>query len=238
MGFSSAFIPSSQNCSTINSPNSAHLLPCVNRPPASSQEESSRRGWENSLQILKQLVLLPTQGWVLSLVLYSQYTNYCPSMDPSVKILKSEVCNLLNYRRVVEQLVFWNSHNNLELNMLKTVEMIVNLRRKPPPPLTAPVIYVKNVMDMVSINLELNMLKTVEMIVNLRRKKPPPLTAPVICVKNVMDMVCIRFLGSTNTRELKSYININSFTKKDQHRMYFLHQLKKISCSLSSSLCL
>ncbi len=42
------------------------------------------------------------------------------------------------YRQEVEQLDVWCSLNNLELNTLKTVEMIVDFRRKPPalPPLT------------------------------------------------------------------------------------------------------
>ncbi|KAK3561781.1 hypothetical protein QTP86_014205, partial [Hemibagrus guttatus] len=42
------------------------------------------------------------------------------------------------YRQEVEQLAVWCSHNNLELNTLKTVEMIVDFRRNPPalPPLT------------------------------------------------------------------------------------------------------
>ncbi len=42
------------------------------------------------------------------------------------------------YRQEVEQLAIWCSHNNLELNTLKTVEMIVDFRRNPPafPPLT------------------------------------------------------------------------------------------------------
>ncbi|KAK3566940.1 hypothetical protein QTP86_006756 [Hemibagrus guttatus] len=42
------------------------------------------------------------------------------------------------YRQEVEQLSVWCSHNNLELNTLKTVEMIVDFRRNPPalPPLT------------------------------------------------------------------------------------------------------
>ncbi|KAL0195801.1 hypothetical protein M9458_009373, partial [Cirrhinus mrigala] len=42
------------------------------------------------------------------------------------------------YRQEIEQLSLWCSHNNLELNTLKTVEMTVDFRRKPPalPPLT------------------------------------------------------------------------------------------------------
>ncbi|KAK3524747.1 hypothetical protein QTP86_002195, partial [Hemibagrus guttatus] len=41
------------------------------------------------------------------------------------------------YRQEVEQLAVWCSLNNLELNTLKTVEMVVDFRRNPPaPPLT------------------------------------------------------------------------------------------------------
>ncbi len=42
------------------------------------------------------------------------------------------------YRQEVKELAVWCSLNNLELNTLKTVEMIVNFRRNPPalPPLT------------------------------------------------------------------------------------------------------
>ncbi|KAI3372935.1 hypothetical protein L3Q82_022731, partial [Scortum barcoo] len=42
------------------------------------------------------------------------------------------------YRQEVEQLAFWCGQNNLELNMLKTVEMTVDFRRSPPtlPPLS------------------------------------------------------------------------------------------------------
>ncbi|KAK3539466.1 hypothetical protein QTP70_008496 [Hemibagrus guttatus] len=36
------------------------------------------------------------------------------------------------YRQDIEQLAAWCSHNNLELNMLKTVEMMVDLRKNPP----------------------------------------------------------------------------------------------------------
>ncbi len=42
------------------------------------------------------------------------------------------------YRQEVKELAVWCSLNNLELNTLKTVEMIVDFRRNPPalPPLT------------------------------------------------------------------------------------------------------
>ncbi|KAL0156663.1 hypothetical protein M9458_047909, partial [Cirrhinus mrigala] len=88
------------------------------------------------------------QGCVLSPLLFSLYTNDCTSKDPSVKLLKfaddTTVIGLIRdgdesaYRQEVEQLSLWCSQNNLELNTLKTVEMTVDFRRKPPalPPLT------------------------------------------------------------------------------------------------------
>ncbi len=76
------------------------------------------------------------------------YTNNCTSKEPSVKLLKfadgTTVIGLIKdgdesaYRQEVEQLAVWCSLNNLELNTLKTVEMIVDFRRDAPalPPLT------------------------------------------------------------------------------------------------------
>ncbi|KAL0201439.1 hypothetical protein M9458_004626, partial [Cirrhinus mrigala] len=88
------------------------------------------------------------QGCILSPLLFSLYTNDCTSKDPSVQLLKfaddTTVISLIRdgdesaYRQEVERLSLWCSHNNLELNTLKTVEMTVDFRRKPPalPPLT------------------------------------------------------------------------------------------------------
>ncbi|KAK3513874.1 hypothetical protein QTP70_032885, partial [Hemibagrus guttatus] len=88
------------------------------------------------------------QGCVLSPLLFSLYTNDCSSTDPSVKLLKfadnTTVIGLIQdgdesaYRQEIEQLAAWCSRNNLELNTLKTVEMIVDFRRNTPalPPLT------------------------------------------------------------------------------------------------------
>ncbi|KAL0162331.1 hypothetical protein M9458_041727 [Cirrhinus mrigala] len=88
------------------------------------------------------------QGCVLSPLLFSLYTNDCTSKDPSVKLLKfadnTTVIGLIQdgdesaYRQEVKELTVWCSHNNLELNTLKTVEMTVDFRRNSPalPPLT------------------------------------------------------------------------------------------------------
>ncbi len=79
------------------------------------------------------------QGCVLSLMLFSLYTNDCTSKDPSVKLLKfaddSTLISLIqdgdesSYRQEVKELAVWCTFNNLELNTLKTVEMVVDFRR-------------------------------------------------------------------------------------------------------------
>ncbi len=81
-------------------------------------------------------------GCVLSPLLFSLYTNDCTSKDPSVKLLKfaddTTLIGLIQdgdesaYRQEVKELAVWCSLNNLELNTLKTVEMIVDFRRNPP----------------------------------------------------------------------------------------------------------
>ncbi len=82
------------------------------------------------------------QGCILSPLLFSLYTNDCISKDPSVKLLKfaddTTLISLIQdgdesaYRQEVKELAVWCSLNNLELNTLKTVEMIVDFRRNPP----------------------------------------------------------------------------------------------------------
>ncbi|KAI2657495.1 putative RNA-directed DNA polymerase from transposon BS [Labeo rohita] len=82
------------------------------------------------------------QGCVLSPLLFSPCTNDCISKDPSVKLLKfaddTTVIGFIQdgdesaYRQEVKQVSLWCSHNNLELNTLKIVEMTVDFRRNPP----------------------------------------------------------------------------------------------------------
>ncbi len=81
------------------------------------------------------------QGCVLSPLLFSLYTNHCTSRDTSIKLLKfaddTTLIGLIQdgdesaYRQEVKELAVWCSLNNLELNMLKTMEMIVDFRRNP-----------------------------------------------------------------------------------------------------------
>ncbi len=96
----------------------------------------------------RTIITWSSQGCVLSPLLFSLYTNDCTSKDPSVKLLKfaddTTLIGLIQdddksaYRQEVKKLAVWCSLNNLELNTLKTVEMIVDFRRSPPalPPLT------------------------------------------------------------------------------------------------------
>ncbi len=84
------------------------------------------------------------QSCVLSPLLFSLYTIDCTSKDPSVKLLKfadeTTVIGLIQdgdesaYRQEVKELAVWCILNNLELNTLKTMEMIVDFKRTPPPP--------------------------------------------------------------------------------------------------------
>ncbi len=81
------------------------------------------------------------QGCVLSPLIFSLYTNDCTSKDPSFKLLKSSddttLIGLIQsaYRQEANELAFWCSLNNLKLNMIKTMEMIIDFRRTPPPAL-------------------------------------------------------------------------------------------------------
>ncbi|KAK3526126.1 hypothetical protein QTP70_016106, partial [Hemibagrus guttatus] len=83
------------------------------------------------------------QGCVLSPLLFSLYTNGCTSGHQSVKLLKfaddTTLIGLISdgdesaYRGEMDRLVSWCSMNNLELNSLKTVEMIMDFRKDPAP---------------------------------------------------------------------------------------------------------
>ncbi len=67
------------------------------------------------------------------------YTNDCTYKDPSVMLLKFADDTILidliqdgdesAYRQEVKELAVWCSLNNMELNTLKTVDMIVDFRR-------------------------------------------------------------------------------------------------------------
>ncbi|KAK3565359.1 hypothetical protein QTP86_007116 [Hemibagrus guttatus] len=83
------------------------------------------------------------QGCVLSPLLFSLYTNGCTAGHQSVKLLKfaddTTLIGLIShgdelaYRGEMDRLVSWCSMNNLELNSVKTVEMIVDFRKDPAP---------------------------------------------------------------------------------------------------------
>ncbi len=85
------------------------------------------------------------QGYGLSPLLFSLYANDSTSKDPSVKLLKfaddTTLIGLIQdgdesaYRQEFKELAVWSSLINLELNTLKTVEMIMAFRRTPPPAL-------------------------------------------------------------------------------------------------------
>ena len=88
------------------------------------------------------------QGCVLSPMFYSLYTHDCLSCHVRTKILKfaddTTVIGLITnsdeseYRDQVNKLISWCNDNNLELNVNKTKEIIVDFRTKkssPPSPL-------------------------------------------------------------------------------------------------------
>ena len=87
------------------------------------------------------------QGCLLSPMLYSLFTHDCLSCHVGTKILKfaddTTLIGLITnsdeseYRDQVNKLISWCNDNNLELNVNKTKEMIVDFRRKkssPPSP--------------------------------------------------------------------------------------------------------
>ncbi len=132
--------PSSQTSFRINWHSSPSPPPSVSGSPVSWQTVSRWWGWKNS----SNTRTISTGD--LSPLLFSLYTNGCAFKDPSVKLLKfADDTTLIGiiqdgdesaYRQEVKELAVWCSLNNLELNPLKTVEMIVDFKRTPPPPLS------------------------------------------------------------------------------------------------------
>ncbi len=90
-----------------------------------------------------------SDSWIVSTcspqgcpVLFSLYTNSCTSSNQSIKLLKVADNTILTglisgdesaYRWEVGDLVTGCGQNNLEVNTLKTVEMIVDFRKNPTP---------------------------------------------------------------------------------------------------------
>ncbi|KAK0153824.1 putative RNA-directed DNA polymerase from transposon BS [Merluccius polli] len=95
------------------------------------------------------------QSCVLSPLLFSLYTNSCTSSHQSVKLLKfaddTTLIGLISdgdesaYRWEADHLVTWCHRNNLELNALKTVEMVVDFRKNSAPP--APITFCGSTID-------------------------------------------------------------------------------------------
>uniref|UniRef100_A0A8C6NSQ5 Alkylated DNA repair protein AlkB homologue 8 N-terminal domain-containing protein n=1 Tax=Nothobranchius furzeri TaxID=105023 RepID=A0A8C6NSQ5_NOTFU len=116
---------------------------------------SSLRHWYFSSSSCSFILMLPLLGIATSTTMTVRlfhhvsvwiwkshsYTNDCTSKDSAVKILKfaddTTVIGLIRdgdesaYQREVERLVVWCSQHNLELNTLKTVEMVVDFRKLP-----------------------------------------------------------------------------------------------------------
>ena len=85
------------------------------------------------------------QGCVLSPLLYSLFTNDCVSHHKSVQLIKFADDTTLSgcihdsdeseYFRGVADLVSWCDDNDLQLNASKTMEMVIDFRRKKKTPL-------------------------------------------------------------------------------------------------------
>ena len=94
-------------------------------------------------KLVSDTIILNTgapQGCVLSPILFTLFTNDCVSHHPSVKMIKFSDDTTLEglisndneyvYRREVEHLVKWCDNNNLELNVSKTKEVVIDFRTK------------------------------------------------------------------------------------------------------------
>ena len=83
------------------------------------------------------------QGCVLSPLLFTLFTNDCVSKNDSIKMIKFSDDTTLEglisnddetiYRKEVEDLVGWCNANNLELNVSKTKEIVIDFRKNKQP---------------------------------------------------------------------------------------------------------
>ncbi|XP_077959458.1 uncharacterized protein LOC144408008 [Gasterosteus aculeatus] len=140
--------PSSRLCCRTNSPSCTCPTPPASGSQTSCLTGSSTGSWGNMSQALGPSSPTSPQGCVLSPLLFSLYTNSCTSSHQSVKLLKfaddTTLIGLISggdesaYRWDSDHLVSWCSQNHLELNALKTVQMVVDFRRNraPPSPIT------------------------------------------------------------------------------------------------------
>ena len=100
----------------------------------------------NRPQVVKIGDNLSSSVTLLSPMLYSLFTHACLSCHVRTKILNTTVIGLITnsdeseYRDQVNKLISWCNDNNLELNVNKTKEMILDFRRKKPSPASPPVI--------------------------------------------------------------------------------------------------
>ena len=110
--------------------------------------------------LLSQPLILSTgapQGCVFSPLLYSLFTNDCRSNSNSTLVFKfsddTTIEGLITntdetvYSSEVDQLVDWCGDNNLELNVSKTKEMVIDFRRKKTP--TTPLLIKGQTVEMV-----------------------------------------------------------------------------------------